>query len=158
MIDDPFIDLKKAHKSKMIVYVAAFTTSIVIIGLLSFGLCFYADVDKETSSLAFENIFLIIVYILMPTVYILTLRHLKNAMKRLIENQIDSERRSVLIQFGFFVTSYVTRLPFFLVEMFAMDDLGKNNFGWQITTCIFYFPWSILPIGYILWCHARTYK
>ena len=46
MIDDPFIDLKKAHKSKMIVYVAAFTTSIVIIGLLSFGLCFYADADK----------------------------------------------------------------------------------------------------------------
>ena len=157
MIDDPFIDLKKAHKRKMCVYVAAFSTSIVIIGLLCFGLCFYSD-DKE-KSLDFENAFLIIVYFLMPTVYILTLMHLKNAMKRLIETQIDSERRSVLIQFGFFVTSYVTRLPFFLVQMFVMGhELGKNNFGWQITTCVFYFPWSILPIGYILLCHAKTYK
>ena len=156
MIDDPFIDLKKAHKSKLIVYVAAFSTSIFITGLLSVGLCLYAD--GERSSLVFENTFLIIVYILLPTIYILTLRHLKNAMKRLIENQIDAERRSVLTQFLFFVTSYVTRLPFFLIEMFAMDDLGKNNFAWQITTCIFYFPWSILPIGYILWCHASTYK
>ena len=90
--------------------------------------------------------------------YILTLWKLKKALKGLIENQIDSERRSVLIQFGFFLASYLTRFPFFLFEIFALDDLGKSNFVWQLTTCIMYLPWSILPIGYILLCHMRTYK
>ena len=94
MIDDPFIDLRKAHKSKLIVYVAAFSASIVVTGLLSVGLFLFTDGER---SLLFENILLIVVYIVMPTVYILTLRHLKNAMKRLIENEIDAERKSVLI-------------------------------------------------------------
>ena len=127
----------------------------MISGLLATAIFLYRDGRK---SLAFENGLLSAVYIVLPIVYILTLMHLKNALKCLIENQIDSERKSVLIQFGFFLTSYVTRLPFFLIEIFAMNDLGKNNFGWQFTTCIFYLPWSIFPIAYILWCHARTYN
>lgn len=31
-------------------------------------------------------------------------------------------------------------------------------FWWQLAGILFYVPWNILPIFYILWCHQRTYK
>lgn len=77
-----------------------------------------------------ENILLIFCYILLPVVYIWTLIILQKAMKGLLENQIDTERRSVLIQFSFFLISYLTRLPFDITDIFILNSLGGSNFAW----------------------------
>ena len=64
-------------------------------------------------------------------------------------------------QFIFFLVSFVTRLVFFICEMILEADsknYEKSSFEWQLSQCIMYVPWSMLPISYILWCHARTYR
>ena len=126
MIDDPFTDLYKANKRKKIVYVAAMTISLIISILMFVALaCFH---DKR--SMFIENVLLIFCYILLPFMYIWTLRNLRKAMKGLLVNQIDTERRSVLIQFSFFLISYLTRLPFDITDIFILNSLGGKNFAW----------------------------
>ena len=64
-------------------------------------------------------------------------------------------------QFMFFLVSFVTRLVFFILELILEADsknYESNNFWWQLAQVILYVPWSMLPISYILWCHARTYR
>ena len=111
--------------------------------------------DKATR---FESVLMTIVYCLLPIAYIWTLIFLKKSLVGLIDKEIDAERRSVLIQFGFFLASYLTRLPFFIIQIIFLHDMGEQSFAWQLTFCIMYIPWSILPIGYIMLCHASTYK
>ena len=43
MIDDPLIDLKKEYKRKLIVYVAAFSASILVTVLLTAGLAIFSN-------------------------------------------------------------------------------------------------------------------
>ena len=97
---------------------AAISTSTVIAVLMIISLFF------SNTTLIIENIILCITYMLLPAVYIWTLRNLKSAMEGLISNEIDTERRSVLIQFSFFLVSYLTRLPFDITEIFFLDELG----------------------------------
>ena len=126
MIDDPFTDLYKANKRKKIVYVAAMMISLIISILMFVALaCF-----QEKRSMFIENVLLIFCYILLPFMYIWTLINLRKAMKGLLVNQIDTERRSVLIQFSFFLISYLTRLPFDITELFILNSLGGSNFAW----------------------------
>ena len=77
-----------------------------------------------------ENIILVFTYVSLPVMYFWTFFILRKAMKGLLENQIDTERRSVIIQFSFFLISYLTRLPFDIAEIFILDSLGGSNFAW----------------------------
>ena len=149
MIDDPEIDIYAAEKRKCQVYAAALTASIIVAVTMTIGLISLTIKDQSK----FENYCMLVTYVILPCIYIWTYISLQKALKGLLETEIDTERRSVLFQFFFFLLSYVTRLPFFFWEAFFFTGLGGSKFWWQLTTVLLYIPWSILPIGYILWCH-----
>ena len=46
----------------------------------------------------------------------------------------------------------------FIIQLTALDKHGIDNFYWQLFNLILYVPWNVLPISYILWCHAQTYN
>ena len=51
-----------------------------------------------------------------------------------------------------------------IVYLFALYNPGTSinllvsKFWLQFFTAICYIPWNILPIGYIVWCHVKTYS
>ena len=102
---------------------AAISTTVAIAVLMIISL-FFGNATE-----IIENIILCITYMLLPAVYVWTLRNLRNAMKGLLSDEIDTERHSVLMQFSFFLVSYLTRLPFDFTMIFFLNDLGGQNFA-----------------------------
>ena len=71
---------------------------------------------------------------------------------------LERERSSVKRQFLFFLVSYITRLIFFIGTIIGFERQFGHAFWWQAVNLLMYIPWNILPIAYILWVHAKTYK
>ena len=46
----------------------------------------------------------------------------------------------------------------FILQVTVLINQGQNNFYWQLSNLILYIPWNVLPISYILYCHAWTYS
>lgn len=90
--------------------------------------------------------------------YFVTLLKLNAAMKNLLQDEIATERRSVLYQFTLFITSYFIRLVFYTILLCAFTDNLALVFWWQLLGLSLYIPWNFLPVFYILWCHQRTYR
>ena len=102
---------------------------------------------------------MIIAYTILPFAYFWTLYAMYTSMKGLPEQKaIQHERKSILFQFIFFQVSYLTRTLMFILQFTAFQHQGHKSFYWQLCNLILYIPWNVLPISYILYCHAWTYS
>lgn len=156
MIDDPLIDLDQALKRRVIVYTAAilftafFTVAIGLIFIL------FDDIQKQQE---FMYITLCLAYLILPAVYIRVLVQLR---KTLVEKTGDlsnnKDTKYVLYQFYFFIASYLTRLVFFIPEIIGIEVNFEDTFVWRLVSTLMYYPWSVLPISFILWMHMRNYS
>ena len=100
---------------------------------------------------------LLVFYSILLICYSATLIKMNRAMKLLLQSEIQTERCSVLLQFGLFIGSFATRVVFFTAEWKKYSDKDPP-FWFQMLSLIFYLPWNWLPVTYILWCHQRTYQ
>lgn len=155
MIDNPMCDLEKLNKRKCCVYTVA-GASFCIFAVIVITLMVIQGIDKEQQD-GVEYI-MTLSYLLLPIAYIFTLCQLNKALNGLYKDSIRTERSSVMKQFVLFIVSYITRFIFELVLLTFFENKEGLVFGWQLTLILMYLPWYILPTGYILLCHQRTYK
>lgn len=157
-IEKPQMDLQKAHRSKLIVYGLAIAFSCVFTIAVTFFVGFFDKKDEFNQRDIYMYTVYILAYSILPVAYFLTLCKLQNSMIALKQQSaIQEERRSVVCQFLLFLVSFVSRSLAFVIQILVLKEMGQHSFAWQMTNLIMYIPWNILPIGYILWCHQRTY-
>ena len=155
IIKDPLLfDFDRMQCHKYIVFTSAAIASFIFCVALSYVEYHYNTQEGTITYL----IVLSTAYLLMTAVYSITLLDLRRSMKGLLEQDIATESTSVQNQFTLFLLSYTTRFLYFVAEMAIFNELQYNNFIWQLTNCLMYIPWNVLPIFYILYCHQRTYE
>ena len=89
---------------------------------LILSITIYWENDDDQSN--FNLICQLVVYSILPIVYIWTLCSMRKAMDQLLRNQISRERRSVLNQFILLIVSYVTRVIWYIVEIFILESFN----------------------------------
>ena len=151
------MNIQKARRYKFFIYAIALVSSILFaIGIIALMCHFKNEGPIQTE---YIYIVLIVVYSILPITYIFTLWKLTKSMKNLQEQDaIHTERKSVLLQFVLFLISFITRSIWFIIDLICFNSFVSQNFVWTLFTVILYVPWNIMPITYILWCHARTYN
>ena len=150
MITTVNIDVEKMNNSKRLVYIASAIFYVTFIAVFIFCLC------KGDDNQGYSNLYLAVLIsssCILGIAYTVTLFKLNAAMKNLLQNEIETERRSVLYQFTLFIASYLIRTVYYMILLFAFTENLGLVFWWQLLGLLLYIPWNVLPVFYILWCH-----
>ena len=132
-----------------------FKVTLIAIGLTYTGICVLLSIfsDSIERKRAYYWIYMGI-YTILTLVYLLVFIRMLKSFRRLKDAEMDSEKRSVVIQFVLFLFAFITRL----ITTGICEKSNEFNYTESLITIILYIPWNFFTIFYILIVHYKTYK
>lgn len=139
------ITLQQAAKRNFAIY------TVAIIGCVCFTIAYAYCFISE--SVANSSIFVLFIatYAILTVIYIAAIITLFSKLKKL-PIAMESVARSVNLQFGVFLVSYLTRLTFYSVALVFCDEYTGSLVLILLPIIV-----DILPLGVVLYAHHRSY-
>ena len=136
---------------------------IHIAGIVAYCV-FYTGIFKDHT---FNFWLITILNVVLSIIFTITMIYLTKVMRQINNGEsFVREKRSIQIQFIFFLIALSTRSIKYGIELY-LDHLRDDHefrtdvdqdFADQLIESLLYIPWNVLPITYVYYVHLSTFK
>ena len=147
------IDAAVAQRRARCFYSAASLIMVLASGVEVFLHIYY---DEDLEDIRLNKIFDTLWYTLVTALYIIVICFLVGQLKKINEEELHSEKMSIIRQFGIFLAGYVAWTVYIIIEYFNPTQYAF--FVDQVSLAISVILWDVVPVTYMLFVHHRTFR
>ena len=95
-------------------------------------------------------------FTLVTIIYVVVIWFLIGQLKKINEQELRSEKRSIIRQFSVFLAGYTAGVVYAFIEYF--NPTQYSYFVDQVSLSVTVIVWDVIPVTYMLFVHHRTFR